>query len=533
MSFIMLLITSLISRHSNITVALTLVFLSACSGGGSSTIELADREIVSANTPTPIATPSPIVSSGPQFRASIFEPETNFQGTCDVVYENFWLRSWTNRTYLWYNEVIDQNPYEFNTALSYFDVLRTNAITRSGVPRDQFHFTFSTEEWQQLTNSGASSGYGIRWKIVNPSPPREIRIAYVEPNTPAFAANLVRGLRVSTIDGVDAINGNDVGAINNGLFPSENDQHNFILVDDNGNQQNVTLNAQTIVSQPVLLNSVINNNGDNVGYLLLNSFSIRSAEQQLIDAFNNFRHANVRDLVVDLRYNSGGLLAISSQLAYMVAGSNATVNRTFELLNFNDKHPNIDPVLDRTITPTPFYDTTLGFSASQGTALPSLDLRRVFVLTSDSTCSASESFMNGLRGVDIEVIMIGGTTCGKPYGFYPTDNCGTTYFTIQFSGINDKGYGDYADGLFPSLVDNGEDGIAGCVVTDDFSNQLGDSNEGLLSAALFYRQNNSCPPTSQSNLLPRSVSNNEQQIDSLLNTESARMRIELEQRRLY
>ena len=36
-----------------------------------------------------------------------------------------------------------------------------------------------------------------------------------------------------------------------------------------------------------------------------------------------------------------------------------------------------------------------------------------------------------LAGVDIEVIQFGSTTCGKPYGFYPQDNCGTTYFTTH------------------------------------------------------------------------------------------------------
>ena len=66
--------------------------------------------------------------------------------------------------------------------------------------------------------------------------------------------------------------------------------------------------------------------------------------------------------------------------------------------------------------------------------MPALDLERVFVLTTASTCSASEAIINSLRGINVEVIQIGSTTCGKPYGFYPQDNCGTTYFTIQFAG---------------------------------------------------------------------------------------------------
>ncbi len=46
------------------------------------------------------------------------------------------------------------------------------------------------------------------------------------------------------------------------------------------------------------------------------------------------------------------------------------------------------------------------------------------------------------------MIQIGSTTCGKPYGFYPADHCGTTYFSVQFKGVNAQAFGDYTDGLY-------------------------------------------------------------------------------------
>ena len=108
--------------------------------------------------------------------------------------------------------------------------------------------------------------------------------------------------------------------------------------------------------------------------------------------------------------------------------------------------------------------------------------------------------MNGLRGVDVDVYQIGTTTCGKPYGFYAEDNCGTTYFTIQFQGENDKGFADYSDGFEPSSSASGTDGfrVPGCVVADDFTRALGDPNEGRLAAALAYRDSNNqtCPAAS-------------------------------------
>ena len=144
-------------------------------------------------------------------------------------------------------------------------------------------------------------------------------------------------------------------------------------------------------------------------------------------------------------------------------------------------------------TPDSFRAVSAGLSLSSGTALPTLNLTRVFVLTGSGTCSASESIINGLRGIGLQVIQIGNGTCGKPYGFYATDNCGTTYFSIQFQGVNEQGFGSYADGFAPATP-AGNTGVLlpGCTVADDFSRALGDVNERRLAAALYYRANSSC-----------------------------------------
>jgi hypothetical protein len=235
-----------------------------------------------------------------------------------------------------------------------------------------------------------------------------------------------------------------------------------------------------------------------VGYMQFNSH-LATAEQGLIDAVNQLQAAGITDLIVDLRYNGGGFLDIASEFAYMIAGAGPTNGRFFETLVFNDKHPATDPVTGAPLSPTPFHTTTLGFSGAAGLPLPTLGLARVFVLTGPDTCSASESIMNGLRGLgaDMEVLQIGSTTCGKPYGFYATDNCGSTYFTIQFRGENNVGFGDYSDGFSPNNT-TGTVGtvVPGCSVADDFTHALGDPLEGRLAAALTYRDNESCPAAS-------------------------------------
>jgi hypothetical protein len=82
----------------------------------------------------------------------------------------------------------------------------------------------------------------------------------------------------------------------------------------------------------------------------------------------------------------------------------------------------------------------------------------------------------------VQVIRIGRATCGKPFGFTAKDNCGISYFPIEFQGVNDKGFGDFADGFAPT-----------CVVADDLSRALGNPAEGMLAAALTYRSTGSCP----------------------------------------
>ena len=141
-----------------------------------------------------------------------------------------------------------------------------------------------------------------------------------------------------------------------------------------------------------------------------------------------------------------------------------------------------------------FSTPGLGFSLANGTPLDTLDLNRIYILTTERTCSASESLINSLRGIDVEVILFGDTTCGKPYGFFPTDNCGQTYFTIQFRGVNDKNFGDYADGFTPNDSANAfAIKTPGCTVVDDFDTELGDPAERLLATALYYRENGACP----------------------------------------
>ena len=410
-------------------------------------------------------------------------------GSLDI--EKQWVRSYFNEAYLWYDEVLNVNPNGYSdesssarlyTSLdSYFRALKVTA-------RDRFSFTYPTADWVALSQSGVTPGYGIEIVLGKRTPPRNIRVLYVEPNSEAAAKGLQRGDQLYTVDGVsaDVDTPPGVAILNAGIAPSATAvgvQHTFQFTRGNLLQPPLTMTVANITKRPVLVTNTINyNNGEKVGYLLFNDH-IATAETQLRDAFAFFQTQAVSDLVIDLRYNGGGYLYIASQLAYMVAGPARTNNQVFEQLTFSAKRSAENEAFS-------FLNTPL----NGGPVLPSLNLPRVYVLATDNTCSASESVINSLRGVGVDVRLIGSTTCGKPYGFSAKDNCGISYFPIEFQGVNALGFGAYASGFVPSLTNNGAN-VAGCSASDDLNHPLGDPAESMLATALGYRisGNTSCP----------------------------------------
>ncbi|HET9106869.1 MAG TPA: S41 family peptidase [Steroidobacteraceae bacterium] len=496
-----------------------LAALYGCGGGGGGSAAPAATAAASSWTP------------------GVFEPASDFAALCanprtgtdpytnqpypdrpgSTLDENNWLRSWTHQLYLWYDEVQDVNPALYTTP-QYFQLMKTTQTTPSGAPKDRFHFTYPTSVWESLSQAGVQVGYGVQWEILQGSPPRSIELAYLQPaaDLPAatVAANLVRGDTLLAVDGVDVVNSTSqasINTINSALSPSTAGETHTFTVEDPGSAtpRTVTLQAQNVTEIPVLIEKTLTNpnNGGTVGYILYNE-QVATAEPELISAINDLKSKGVTDLILDLRYDGGGYLALASELSYMIAGPNQTAGETFEVQQFNNQYPTTNPVTGQPITPTPFYTTTQLAATQQ--PLPTLNLTRVAVITGQDTCSASESIINGLEGVGVTVYQIGSTTCGKPYGFYPQDNCGTTYFSIEFQGVNAKGFGGYGDGFSPANT-NPMVGVSvpGCSVADDFSHALGDPSEGRIAAALAYLANpqpSTCPSPPTGIAAPRTLS---------------------------
>jgi hypothetical protein len=456
--------------------------LSACGGGGGGS-----DPVPNSNGIPPSAQSAQQCSATNPYASAALK-------TGSLSIEKQWLRSYFDEAYLWYDEVpvVDatvaafSNTADIYTSLdNYFDALKTPVLTSSSARKDKFSFTYPTALWDALSQAGETPGYGFEpvfgSLVVNAqNPNRDIRIAYVEPGTEAATQALQRGDRVVSVDGVSADDNTPAGVavLNAAIFPDTlGVAHNWVFARAGAANFSVTLTTANITKVPVLTRSVVTAlDGKKVGYMVFNDH-LATAEAQLAEAVNYFAAQGIDDLVLDVRYNGGGYLYIASELAYMIAGPSRINGRLFELLSYNNKRG--------AGTTTPFYDTSTG-----NTTLPTLGLARVYVLTQSGTCSASESIINGLRGVDVDVRLIGGTTCGKPYGFTAKDNCGISYFPIEFKGTNAKGFGDYPDGFVPAGP--GATGIAGCAVADDLNHALGDTSETMLATALAYRSTGSC-----------------------------------------
>ena len=436
--------------------------LVACSGGGGSSGACTGSAEVCFGAP-------PVVNTAP-INPDLLPASSALANQCSVGEQQRFTRAYLHENYFWYREVQAINPAAYSSIPDYFMGLLTPLLDSTGARKDRFSFITTASGADSLA-TGEAVGYGADWRLDSA---RRVRVGQVTPGSPAAQAGLVRGGVVESI-------------LNAGgsFFPTTNGalltvRYRASLTSA---EQIISMTATPVQDDPVPLVRVVSSGaGRQAGYVLFNAH-IRGAQDKLIDAMHTLQGSPIDAVVLDLRYNGGGFLYTALALASMLAPP-AAEKKIFERLQFNDKRAS------ETEESTFSFSSQLQFSDgryAEGTLLPRLNLPRVYVLTSASTCSASESIVNSLRGVDVEVVLIGANTCGKPYGFSRKDNCGLSYFPIEFQGTNQKGFGDYAGGFVPQ-----------CAATDDFDRALGDTGEGMLATALAHLDGKGCTTRAQS-----------------------------------
>ncbi|WP_169558539.1 S41 family peptidase [Uliginosibacterium gangwonense] len=398
---------------------------------------------------------------------------------CSTLGQLRFVRQHVDDKYLFYQYAGTTRPENYPySPIQYFEDITVNTIPSI----DRFSYAIPTSQAYSSLQEGQSMDLGIRGEYDQNN---ALRISYIEPNSSAATAGLQRGDQIIAINGSTVTSAGVTQAQYDALFASPSGTYVSITYLHPGNAASTAVNLRTTTYAdtpvPFIGVATLGTGGatKKAGYLVFNEHTV-PAEGQLADAFNSLAQANVTDLILDLRYNRGGYTAIASEVAYMIAGSTATSKKVFEYVLHNDKHSAEDYY-------EPFYNAMGLTTGRYAEKLPALNLSRVYVLTSASTCSASEMIINGLRGIDIPVIIVGGTTCGKPYGMQQADYCGTSYFALQFQTANAKNEGGYISGFTPS-----------CTASDDLAHQLGDSNEQMLSMALNHISTGQCSTGSPS-----------------------------------
>ena len=197
-----------------------------------------------------------------------------------------------------------------------------------------------------------------------------------------------------------------------------------------------------------------------VGYLHFRQF-VRPARAALDEAFAALRQAGATELVLDLRYNGGGLLDVALQLASLI-GDASTRGQVFARSEHNDRNA--------------WRDETHRFDS----ALSPLGLTRLFVITTRASASASELVINGLRPY-MPVVVIGERTYGKPVGQYGIEHCNRVLLPVSFRMINALGVGNYFDGIPPD-----------CPAADDVTRELGAAAEASLAEAIHVIRTGAC-----------------------------------------
>jgi len=375
---------------------------------------------------------------------------------CDVESQKSWLRDYMLDKYYWSGTSPNPAPAGYATVADYLDALRFAGDAT--VPRDRWSYIQDTASYSQFFGAGQTLGYGLQVNGRELQLP--LRARYVEPLSPAALAGIARGDTIVSVNGrtaADIVAANDFSS----LSPAKSGDTITVVIASASGTRSVALTAAVYNLVPVSKTQVLNlADGRKAGYLFLKDF-VSQAEAPLAQALAEFNKAGATELILDLRYNGGGLVSTAALLASLIGGS-ADNGRVFATLNFNARNA--------------ASNSTYVFSANAASPFT-----RAVVLTGVRTCSASELVVNGLKP-HMAVVTVGAASCGKPFGFVPKESCGSTYSAVNFESFNAAGQGRYYDGIAPT-----------CAVSEDFTRALGDPSEVLTAAAASYIVNGTCP----------------------------------------
>ncbi len=405
-------------------------------------------------------------------------PSTNLE------IKNFIWKAMNDR-YLYKADVSDladnrfENEGELNAFLSTFSSPEDLFYNGLVAPHDEFSFLVS--DYRQLERSldGLNILNGMQYGVIAFSETSQEVLGYVRyilPNTSADQQGLKRGDLFNTVDGTLLTRENYFRL----LRPANYTIGLAEIVNEEiiSTGETVSLQKEEYTTNPVYIAKVLETANGSTGYLMYNGFT-SSFDAVLNDTFGMFKAENISNLIVDLRYNSGGSVETASDLASMITGqfngeifSKEQWNEEYQTYYENNRPEDLINYFNNKIR--------------TGEAINSLGLGKVYFITSLKTASASELVINALKPY-INVIQVGENTTGKFQAsttFYDSPdfrrsgaNLGHTYAVqpLIYKTLNANNVSDYVDGLEPDFE-----------ISENVSDLgiLGEPSEPLLAAVL-------------------------------------------------
>lgn len=422
--------------------------LGSCGGGGGGS---------GATGVTPTPTPTPTAG-------------------CSLVERQRWAEAQLREWYLFPDTLpASLSPAGYSTVQDYVDAL--TATARSQNKDRYFTYLTSIAEENAFYASGSSAGFGFR--IALDSGSRRLFIIESFENTPALNAGMDRGTEIlaigtspATLRNVsDIIASEGSAGLSNALGPSTAGTSRTFRIADASGSREVSVTKADYDIAPVSSRygtKILDDGGRRVGYVNLRTF-ISTADGGLRSAFAQFRSAGVTDIIVDLRYNGGGLVSIAELFSDLLGGARSTR----DVQSYTAFRPEKSAENEtRLYAPQP----------------QSVAATKIAFIGTGGTASASELVINAaIPYLHTNAALIGTNTYGKPVGQIPLDKaaCDDRLRVVAFATQNSARQGDYYNGLASKVE-------ASCAAGDDISYPLGDPREASVRAALDFLAGRSC-----------------------------------------
>ena len=369
---------------------------------------------------------------------------------CTVPAINDWVNRSMQDYYLFADNVPVVNPANFNSPSSLLNELRFQELDRFSNVADD------AEGRQQFLAEGLAFGFGHIFRF---DAEGNARIARVYDDSPFGRAGVKRGdislgINNELWGDIDAARFEElVGDMENPLATT------WQFIDgETGERKSPLITQAEYRVNTVLFDTIYDNSSfdGRTGYIVFNQF-LRTSEAELDAAIQRLNDGGATELILDLRYNTGGFISIANRLASQIAGADLAGN-VLVRYEYNDEY------------------TSENFDNNFEAATPELGFERVVILTTGSTASSSEIVINALKPY-IDVVVIGARTSGKPFISTANNFCGYVLNAMEAQGVNANGV-SVAGGITPD-----------CFAEDDPTRNFGgggDNVEGMLLSALDY-----------------------------------------------